>query len=334
MFLNPSDCLGSRGLSSFRNWSLVTIILAGCWLAGTAQVQAEGRVEAGLLSLTVDHESGEIVVAVSPARADAPAFIWYVDGQALTPEAVRNANKLVIYDDAPAPGRTCKVAVVYAPGDVVMSETFFLGGDGPPVFLSPPVDRTVTAGTAVSFLPGAAGNGPLSFQWRKRGVTVSTGGALAMSSADTMDAGQYDVVVSNSFGSVTSAPFTLRVMESFAVWAVSAGLTNAQSGQAADPDGDGCSNLLEYALGRAGEIADAAVPLSMANEGGMQAFRFTRPKSVVGVSYELQTSSDLVTWVNAGVPAVESSSDIYETLVLKLPAIGVRRFVRLHVGMP
>jgi len=217
---------------------------------------------------------------------------------------------------------------------VVMSETFFLGGDGPPVFLSPPTDLTVPVGTTAAFLPGAAGNGVLSFQWRKRGVAVSSGSSLTIAGADTLDAGQYDVVVSNSFGSVTSAPFTLRVMESFAAWAASAGLPTAQSSQSADPDGDGVSNLLEYALGRAAEIADAAAPLSMRGEAGMLAFRFTRPKSVVGLSYEIQASIDLVNWVNAGVPAVESSGDTYETLVLKLPASGVRRFVRLYVGMP
>ncbi len=82
-----------------------------------------------------------------------------------------------------------------------------------------PSKQTVVAGSPVALVVAAQGTPPLAYQWRRNGVSLD--GArevqLAFEHATTAHAGLYDVVVSGSQGSVTSAPaalvvgFTLRV---------------------------------------------------------------------------------------------------------------------------
>ena len=82
-----------------------------------------------------------------------------------------------------------------------------------PVVTSQPASQTVAEGASVSFSVTATGTGPLSYLWRKAGLSLSGGTAatLTLSNVQTNDAGTYSVVVSNLAGSVTSAPAVLRV---------------------------------------------------------------------------------------------------------------------------
>jgi hypothetical protein len=65
----------------------------------------------------------------------------------------------------------------------------------------------------------ASGYGPLAFQWRKDGVALADGGAISGSATDTLtidpvslaDAGSYDVLVTDSCGSVASNAAILSV---------------------------------------------------------------------------------------------------------------------------
>src|SRR5207245_11066514 len=62
----------------------------------------------------------------------------------------------------------------------------------------------------------AAGTAPLSYQWRKDGgrLAGATQSSLTLTNFQESDAGSYDVVVSNAWGSVTSAVALLSVMAS------------------------------------------------------------------------------------------------------------------------
>jgi hypothetical protein len=75
-----------------------------------------------------------------------------------------------------------------------------------------PQSRGEFAGGTVSFSVAASGSG-LGYQWRKNGAALSGGTAASytLSAVKTTDAGNYDVVVSNSSGSVTSGFATLTV---------------------------------------------------------------------------------------------------------------------------
>jgi hypothetical protein len=85
--------------------------------------------------------------------------------------------------------------------------------------VSQPQAQTVVAGSAVSFSIGVTGSAPFTFQWRKGGVTIAgaTAASFAIASAQPADAGNYDVVVTNSAGTVTSSSALLTVGQAPAI---------------------------------------------------------------------------------------------------------------------
>jgi hypothetical protein len=89
-----------------------------------------------------------------------------------------------------------------------------------PLTVSDPLDATVCSGSSASFTVTAAGQAPLSYQWRKGGVDLTDGGPISGSKTTTLtinpaaagDAGVYDIVVTDNFNqTLTSTPATLVV---------------------------------------------------------------------------------------------------------------------------
>ena len=77
------------------------------------------------------------------------------------------------------------------------------------------------------------------------------------------------------------------------------------SGEAADPDGDGLSNLVEYAFGREPQASDAG-PLSQigtVEENGLRylTLTFIRARDAFDLTFQPQFSSDLVNWSTSGI---------------------------------
>jgi glucose/arabinose dehydrogenase len=83
----------------------------------------------------------------------------------------------------------------------------------PPVITDHPDNITVAPGQTATFTVGATGANPLSFQWKKNGtnITGATGATYSIVNVQAANAGNYSVVVSNSFGSATSTSATLSV---------------------------------------------------------------------------------------------------------------------------
>src|SRR5439155_22838964 len=87
------------------------------------------------------------------------------------------------------------------------------------VITADPQSSTNNAGDTVSFTVSATGPS-LSYQWRKNGSNLTDGGnvsgasssALTLSNVGVTDASNYNVVVSNPGGSVTSAVASLTVI--------------------------------------------------------------------------------------------------------------------------
>ena len=75
------------------------------------------------------------------------------------------------------------------------------------------LSQTVAAGNNVSFSVVAAGSQPLSYQWNFNGtpITGATGATYGITNVQAANAGAYTVMVSNSFGTVTSAAAILTV---------------------------------------------------------------------------------------------------------------------------
>ena len=82
-----------------------------------------------------------------------------------------------------------------------------------PTVRTQPSDQTVTVGDLVTFTVAAGGTPPLRYQWRFNGADIpsANGASLELTNAQMSQAGNYDVIVSNSSGSAASAVATLRV---------------------------------------------------------------------------------------------------------------------------
>jgi Immunoglobulin I-set domain len=83
----------------------------------------------------------------------------------------------------------------------------------PIVITSQPGDQTVTIGSPASFSVGVSGSDPL-YRWHKNGIPVAgaTSATLTISNSQPFNAGDYFVVVMNTFGSVTSRVAMLTVL--------------------------------------------------------------------------------------------------------------------------
>ena len=83
----------------------------------------------------------------------------------------------------------------------------------PPSIAAQPQNQSVTAGNSVAFSVTASGTAPLSYQWYRNNSAIAgaTVTRYTISAAQPSDAGSYDVIVSNNYGSVTSAVATLTL---------------------------------------------------------------------------------------------------------------------------
>jgi Ig-like domain-containing protein len=86
-----------------------------------------------------------------------------------------------------------------------------------PSITSQPASQTVTAGQTASFSVSATGTAPLTYQWRKNGVSITGANASSYTTGATTSADSgstFSVVVTNSVGSATSNNATLTVNSS------------------------------------------------------------------------------------------------------------------------
>ncbi|CAN5363471.1 hypothetical protein BH09PLA1_BH09PLA1_05120 [soil metagenome] len=118
-----------------------------------------------------------------------------------------------------------------------------------PTITTDPADRTVGKGASASFFVQVTGATPLSYQWRRNGRDIdgATSSSYTVQTATIEDDGaRFEVFVSNAFGSDTSNPATLTVIDNDAPvpkiltpvkgTTFFAGQTISYSGKATDPE--------------------------------------------------------------------------------------------------
>ncbi len=83
-----------------------------------------------------------------------------------------------------------------------------------PTVITQPISAVVSAGYPASFSALGFGGLPLSYQWLRNGSPVggATGTNLSFASTDATNTGNYTVVITNSYGSVTSRVARLTVV--------------------------------------------------------------------------------------------------------------------------
>ena len=97
----------------------------------------------------------------------------------------------------------------------------------PPVIGTPPQNLTVTEGEGASFGVDAGGTPTLLYQWRRNGLEIpdATNTTLTLANLCAGDAGDFDVVIRNIAGAVTSTPpATLTILPLTGTVPITAGL--------------------------------------------------------------------------------------------------------------
>jgi hypothetical protein len=82
-----------------------------------------------------------------------------------------------------------------------------------PAIATQPAAQSVAVEQAATLTVSATGGGTLAYQWRRGGAAIAgaTAATYTIAAAAVTGAGSYDVVVTNSAGSVTSAPALVSV---------------------------------------------------------------------------------------------------------------------------
>lgn len=127
---------------------------------------------------------------------------------ATTAEA--SSNRLVSIVDTGAPAMP--KLLVSAGGNRIFKGLDFVP-DLRPVIVGQPQSQSVTNGSQVSFEVLAQSLYPLNYQWQKNGTNLSAASAssLTLQAVSSADAGSYRAIVTNRYGSITSAVATLSV---------------------------------------------------------------------------------------------------------------------------
>ena len=121
-------------------------------------------------------------------------------------------DDLGMWGRALSPAEVLAVYVAGLNGQPLTAADAFM--TAPPTISQPPQAATCYAGEAVRLSIAAAGTAPLAYLWFKDGASVAdaTNNVLGFDHASGAAAGEYTVVVSNSGGSVTSAPAAIVVL--------------------------------------------------------------------------------------------------------------------------
>ncbi|HEX5223274.1 MAG TPA: immunoglobulin domain-containing protein [Verrucomicrobiae bacterium] len=154
------------------------------------------------------------------AGGSAPlSYQWRLNGVPL-PGATNTALSLSNLTTNQAGVYSCRVTNLV--GGVTSQGATLTVVEAAPNFVSAPTNQTAYFGTTVRMDSQAIGASPITYQWYFNGLPKpgATSNSLSLTNVDVTDAGDYQVVANNAFGSVTSAPaqLTLRVSPNVIIW--------------------------------------------------------------------------------------------------------------------
>ena len=137
-------------------------------------------------------------------------YQWKRNGANITGAA---ADFYTVASASAATAGSYTVAITGPCGTITSAAAVLTVTTGPTITVQP-VAATRCSGTSVAFSVTASGAAPLTYQWRKNGEPImgQTARTLTIASSTTAQAGSYDVIVTNSCGSVNSSavPFTVN----------------------------------------------------------------------------------------------------------------------------
>jgi hypothetical protein len=139
-------------------------------------------------------------------------YQWKKNGSNVTGNGTANTATLTVSGIASGDAADYTVDVIGTCGTVTSSVAALTLNSVTAISAQPSL-VTQCAGTTANFSVTAAGQGALSYQWRKDGSTLAgeTNSTLAVANIATLNAGQYSVVVTGGCGNTTSSNALLTV---------------------------------------------------------------------------------------------------------------------------
>jgi len=189
----------------------------------------------------------------------------------------------------PAPATPTGLAATAGNGNVTLNWTASSGAT------SYIVQRSTTSGSGYAIINGAVGTNAYSDTGLINGTTY-----------------YYVVAAANGGGdSANSAEVSAMPAATLTQWASAAfgNSTNANlTAPPANPAGDGIPNLLKYFYGLDPATNSGTPPVStVPDNSGNLVLTFRLAKNLTGVTYQIQSSPDLLNWTNTGVQGTEVS---------------------------
>ena len=162
------------------------------------------------------------------------AYQWFLNGVAINGAT---SNPYVVPQVTNATSGTYTVNVTNIIGTTTFTAgTVTVNGAGAPAFTLQPFDKVVAPGGTFALAASAVGAN-ITYQWYLNGVILSgeTGSILLRNNANSADAGQYTVRVTNSSGTITSQAATVSLSQTASTLRNISVRTNAAPGQVITP---------------------------------------------------------------------------------------------------
>ena len=177
-------------------------------------------------------KGARLILNVAPAIVTHPSNVSANVGRAFSLNVQATGSAPLAYqwrkDGSPISGATNAIYSVPSAGtlsagsyDVIVtnmvgsgtSNTAAVQINTPIIISSQPVSVALNPGAPLNLSVTATGTGPIAYQWRFNGKAIvgATAATFSLTQVSAANAGQYDVVLTNVVGSVTSAVATVQV---------------------------------------------------------------------------------------------------------------------------
>jgi hypothetical protein len=170
-----------------------------------------------------------------------------------------------------ATNTTSSNITIYPSQDINITANFAGVTSLAPVISVQPQSRTITRGSTLTLVTAGVGVPTPNFQWQFKGTNIGTGSALTIPNATVANQGNYQCVLSNPSGSVTSSVVAVSVTQVVRI--------PQPQIMSLTPNNDGTMGLLYYGSS--------------------------------GHTYEIQTSSDLVQWTPLGTNSPTEAMNLF-----------------------
>jgi hypothetical protein len=169
------------------------------------------------VSQTIYAGSNVTLTAAAAGYNTTVTYQWRKDGTAI-PGATTASLGLTAIQPAGA-GSYDVVATSTAASATSNAAVLTVSAVGPTI-TAQPQGTTLAVGGATTLTVTAVGAIPMTYQWRKHGLDLAgvTQASLPLTNAQTFQAGDYSVVVTNAYGTATSAVATVNVVPRVVSW--------------------------------------------------------------------------------------------------------------------